>query len=200
MLLGILRYKHLPDYLRAVVFLLSVTFLSELVGRYLAYAIHNSNPVYHFYSALELACLGGFFYKVSKVGWIKKASIVIYAGLILISCINSLYFQTFYQFNSNIDLIKMPVTFLVSAIVLINLFFSDTEEDASFWPRTIAIIAFFWFNAASFVFYVFYNFFLNNGFEKSYLNILHFVSNIIFYFLLFISLVVYNLKTNHAKC
>jgi hypothetical protein len=191
---GIFRYQKLSEPLRLVTILLLITFISEAIGRVLAWSIRNSSPVYHFYSPLECLLLLLIFSRLTRRKSNKYIIKYTFVGLILWSVLNSLFLQGFYEFNSNIDIIKMPATFCIASIIVFEMLEPSEQDNSIFTSEMIIIISVLWFNIAAFIFYVSYNYLLKSGVDKKTLNLVHFVSNIVYYLLLLVAVSTYKAK------
>ena len=61
-IVGLIKFKSLNKQFKIVACFLGYTFLSEVFSRILALKIHNSNPVYHFYSPIEVLFICSFYF------------------------------------------------------------------------------------------------------------------------------------------
>lgn len=185
-IIGLFKYKQLSWQLKGVVLLLGFTFCSEVVGRILIKQIHNSNPVYHFYSPVEALLLGLILYNISRKALNQRIIVVVFGIVVLFSIVNSIFFQGWLSFNSNVDQIKMPLTVLAGIIVLMELPIVKSKR-----PDLVILIALLCFNTASFLFIISHNYLVSKGISTKSIGVIHYISNIIYYSLLLLSIVLY---------
>src|SRR5690348_1742453 len=111
---GLFYLRRLSSPLKWVTALLSITFISEIMSRVWGLYYHTSYPVYHFYSPAECFLLLFILYSIANKPIQKRMIAITFSCLVIFSIINSIFIQTIYEFNSNIDLAKMPVAALTA--------------------------------------------------------------------------------------
>lgn len=193
--IGLLIYRSLNFQLRWTTLLLVFTFVSESIGRVLAYLIKNSNPAYHFYTPIEGLCLGFILYGITNNLITRRVITTVFLSVILFSILNSFVFQSLYEFNSNADIAKMPLAILVSFMVLFESINSQ-EKKYLLSSDLILVVGIIWFNVSSFVFIAAHDYLIKSGISTRSLGNIHYFSNIIYYSLLTASLVVFKKEIN----
>ena len=187
-IVGLIKFKSLNKQFKIVACFLGYTFLSEVFSRILALKIHNSNPVYHFYSPIEVLFICSFYFFSTNQFYFKKIVFYTFLFLELFSVINSSFFQHLMEFNSNIDLVKTLFAILLGFIILLEKMKGPFNNDSILDSEMIILIAILWFNITSFIFFMAYNYFVKNLISTKELGIIQFTSNIIYYFLFLLSL------------
>lgn len=91
--IGLIKYNQIDSASKVIVVLLAITLISEAIAKYAAIKYQNNMPVYHFFNPIELFTISIYFNR--NIEYFKKHSIGIYIGLfgILMSVLNSLFFQ-----------------------------------------------------------------------------------------------------------
>lgn len=191
---GLVLFERLNRQLRFVALLLCITFLSESIGRVLIWRIHTSLPVYHFYSPLECFLLMCILASIAKHAQLRKFIFVTYAALIIFCIINSLFIQTFFEYNSNIDKAKMPVTALLAGWMLVGRMNEDLDGPYLLNPDLIILIALFWVNTVSFTSTLITNYLIHRGQKNELLNGLNVFSNFAYYTLLIAAIILFYIK------
>lgn len=194
---GLLKFRKLEPGYRYLTVLLIITFISEVISRVLIAEIRNSSPVYHFFSPLELVLLAFILWNLSLSPIIRRSVIVVYAGLVVFSIINSLFFQHLMTFNSNIDIVKMPACFFMAFLVLAEKNHNMINKSALLDADILVLIAIIWFNMVSFFFMVSHNYLIDQGISTRMIANIHYASNIIYYLLYLIALIIH-VKKDHA--
>jgi hypothetical protein len=94
------QWKILSRADRWMSVLLILTFIQESVAGYLAIHKMNNFPTYHVYTPIELFLIINYFDQSIQI--IKDRYVGVYLGLaaVVISIINTLFFQSFYSINS----------------------------------------------------------------------------------------------------
>lgn len=137
---GIHKYKQIDLASKTIVILLAITLLSESVAIYMGKMYHNNMPVYHFFNPVQLFVISLYFNR--SIEYFKRYNIGIYIGFfgILMSALNSLFFQ---PINT---LISYFLLFEGFCIIFMSLFsyrsmFEDVEmnvvRNPHFWFSSI---------------------------------------------------------------
>jgi hypothetical protein len=187
---GIVFFRRSGNALKCVIFLLLATLASETASRILAFKIHNSNPPYHFLSVAECVFLMGTLYYLSDNKRIKKTIVTIYVALIIFSVVNSFFIQTILEFNSNIELIKAPLT--IFATILVTFEKINMGPDGRFMTNEelVILVAILWYHITSLVFTATHNYLVLHNIDLPWLDLLNFYLNIIYYLLFFSAIVL----------
>jgi hypothetical protein len=196
-LAGMLYFRHSGKALKCIIFLLVTTLVSERVSRILAYKIHNSNPPYHFLSVAECLFLMGTLYYLSENKRIKLAIVSTYLGLAVFSLVNSFFIQTLFQFNSNIEIAKVPLTIAVTILVVFEKLNIKSDGRSMNNDELLILVAILWYHISSFVFTATHNYVISHKIKLPWIDHLNFYSNVIYY-LLFCIAIILHAKTNKA--
>jgi len=111
---AIYKYKRLTAPFKILTILIVLTFLSEVVSRYLAITIRNSNYTYHFFSVIEYSCIA-IIYLQSITSSTTKSIIKLTLLLVpVLAVLNTIFVQPLYTFPSNIILVTYTLLLLFS--------------------------------------------------------------------------------------
>jgi hypothetical protein len=189
--IGLLLFRRVSKQLKFVSILLCMTFISEMVSRMLSFKIDTSYPVYHFYTVAECLLLFAILYQMSEKSSRKILVLVVFSSLIIFSIINSIFFQGLYDYNSNVDLVKIPLTVLLSGLLIFDKINVTSADKYLLNADLVILIGIFWFNLSSFIFEASHNYLVKQGRNYFWLDQLHFYSNMLYYFLFIFSFFVY---------
>jgi hypothetical protein len=188
---GLVLYRRLNRQLKFVCLLLCMTFISEIISRVLAIKIRNSNPEYHFYGVAECILLMGVLYHITPKDSRKKIISGVFIGLAVFSIVNSIFFQGLYEYNSNLDLVKIPLTVIIAILLIFDKLNLDEKEKYLLTPDLLVLIAILWFNLFSFIYNASHNYLVANKKRYDWLDDLHYYSNLFYYSLLLVSFLVF---------
>ena len=134
---------------RWLVLLIILTLVSELTAKYIAFSLVKPNSiVYHIFTPIEYTIYVIIFnHFIARKKWqtLLKASAI---GLILFECINTLYFQSLREANTNVMILES--VFLVFLSLLLFLKIRETPS-----PTNLLREGVFWFNSAVLCYYAF---------------------------------------------
>lgn len=182
--LGGMLYKKLTAPFKILVLLITCTFVSECISRYLAVTIHNSNPPYHFFCILEYICFASIYLRVFNDKIIKSVIRFSIPIVMVLSIINSFFLQKIMTFPSNILLVSYTCIVIMSLFFFrqmlnyplqINIFYQDL-----FWFNSIVLL----FGASVFFTLGFYNYLLRHNIDTHFISTINYVINILFYLVL----------------
>lgn len=188
-ILGGFVYQSSPK-LRPVCLLLALTFLSELLGRVLAYTIRSSNPVYHFFTPVQIFLWSDFYLRVLTGKQSRKLVILLSVALLFFAIINSLFLQGLKQFPDNLLVAETVVLFFFAS----SLFKQELEQPSTVnlfrSPVFLISIASIWFNLTYFITFQFWDFFAKNNVPNHSLRLLSYFSNYLYYLLIITALIL----------
>lgn len=136
-LIGILRFKALNTEQRILFILIALTGLVELASRILWMNKISNLFLYHIYAVVEFSLLSILYTRHLK-GLIKPVFIeVVIVGFILFAILNSIFFQSLRQFNSNVTFIECLLLIILSILyfykLLRDLNHKKLEYEPMFW-------------------------------------------------------------------
>ena len=140
-IIGMVRLSKLTIPFRILAYLIIVILISEIIARVLVYTIRNSNPPYHILCILQYA---GFAYIYYRLLTGHRARIYILISIIpfcILSCLNTLFFQTFFTFPSNIIMLSYIVFIIFSLLLFMQML--DQPKETAIFKQSI-----FWLNIA----------------------------------------------------
>lgn len=143
----LLNYKKLNKTYKLLGLVIIISMLSEIIARYLSYAIANSYPPYHFLVPFLVFIHTQLYLSVLKATKKMRSFFnFIMVVLILFSIINTIYFQNMTELPTrSYNLLSLMIVFyslLMSKQMLI------TPLKSSLWKHS-----FFWVNMGNFIFY-----------------------------------------------
>lgn len=173
-IIGLFNFKKLSSPYRLLTILVLITFISELLTRYFALVYANSSPVYHIYNPVQyffITTFFSFFIKKSKTliswSWVAFMAIVF---------INILFFQTVWQFSSNLILLYSPVYILLSLLLFKNMLLNinDTPllKQRLFWYNTSSLFLYLF----TFFCWSFYNILLKSNSTRTVINVIYYLA------------------------
>jgi len=144
-LIGILRYKSLTSPFKVLVAVVFVILLSELCARLLAYLIKNSNPTYHILCILQYIGFSIIYSNLLSGQKLKRLILFSSIPFIILSFLNTLFFQRFLTFPSNL----IMLSYIIFVVFALKLFLQMLDA-----PKELAIFkqSVFWFNCAILVY------------------------------------------------
>lgn len=188
-ILGTFIYKGSPK-LRPVIVLLAVTFCSEVLGRVLAYTIKSSNPVYHFFTPIQIFLWSDFYLRVLSGNRARKIVVTFSIVLFLFAIINTVFIQGLRQWPDNLLMVETIVLFFFAS----SLFKQELEQPSSVnlftSPVFIISIASIWFNLTYFITFQFWDFFVKNDIPNQSLRLISYFSNYLYYLLILTALIL----------
>lgn len=137
LLIGILRFKALNTEQRILFTLIGLTGLVELTSRILWMNKISNLFLYHIYAVVEFSLLSILYVRHLK-GLIKPVYIeVVIAGFVLFAILNSIFFQSLRQFNSNVTFTECLLLIILSILyfykLLRDLNHKKLEYEPMFW-------------------------------------------------------------------
>jgi hypothetical protein len=196
---GLFKFRYLSIQLKIITALLGITFISETISRVLVFKIRNSNPVYHFYAPLEILALGIFFFVSTSGTFFRKMIFISFLSLLLFSIINSIFFQKIMTFNSNVDLMKIPITLIISFAAIWDHLRKPISGNFYIDPYLIILIGILWFNITSFFFFIAHNYFVGNNIPTKTIGLIQYISNMVYYFIFLIAIVIFKKPVNERN-
>lgn len=196
--LGVFIFKDSPK-LRPVVILLSLTFLSELTSRILAYSIKNSNPVYHFFTPIQIFLWTDFYLRVLNGARIRNVVIVLSILLMAWGISNSIFLQTLDQFPDNLLLAETIVLFFFASTLFKQQLDLPSKQKLFYSPVFLIAVASIWFNLTYFITFQFWNFFVKNNIPISTLRLTGYISNYLYYLIIIISFILEILQRGRSN-
>jgi hypothetical protein len=188
--IGVLQYKKRPAPFQALTLLVGVTVVSEILGRCMTYWTRNSSPVYHVYIILLYLFYAWIYRELSTSPAVKKAILISAPVFVALSFVNSLYYQSVKQFPSNMLLIACVLIIFLSLLIYRQMLSFPIEESLFrqpvFWLNTGTLFFF----TTTFLFWSFFNYFIRQKLNLTLLTDMIYLSNIIYYVVLGISLLL----------
>ena len=188
--IGALQYKKRSAPFQALTLLVGVTVVSESLGRCLTYRNGNSMPVYHIYIILLYLFYAWIYRELSTSPAIKKAILISAPVFVVLSIVNSLYYQSVKQFPSNMLLIACVLIIVLSLLIYRQMLSFPIEESLFrqpvFWLNTGTLFFF----TTTFLFWSFFNYFIRQKLNLTLLTDMIYLSNIIYYVVLGVSLLL----------
>jgi hypothetical protein len=180
-LAGTINLKKLSMPFRLLTLLIGITFLSEVLSRKLAVSIQNSNPVYHFFGFIEYSLLAFLYIKLLSSKIMKKWVLISIPVMIVISMLNTLFFQTFTSFPSYVLIVSYGLLSILSLVLFIQI----TEYPSSlnilrlevFWLNTIILF----YCSSGFITLAFHNYMNRHHIDDALINTVGFWINIFVY-------------------
>jgi hypothetical protein len=196
---GLFIYSRIK-YLRPIVLLLGLTFVSEIASRFFAKYLHNSNPVYHFFNPLQVVLLGCFFYMAVEKPVLKKGIMISIMGMLVFSVLCSVFINGLMIFPEYFLNVSTFVVIIWATILFIQILDLPAEQNIFKKPVFVISMAILWFYLFAFSFVLLHNYFLKHNVSSKYIGILHYYSNIIYYTLLLTAMILaYSSLRNERK-
>lgn len=186
--LGLTRMANNP--IKPIIILLGVTLASEIVSRILVHNIHNSNPPYHFLNPLQSMLWGIFFWQQFNSSVKKKITLIACALLVILSIINSIFFQSLYVLPDNILRIQSFLFITLAFLLFFQIMDEHSEVNIFKDPVFLVTVALLWFSIISFIFINFHRYLAAKVVSYSTLRIVNYVSNYVYYLTLLIAVVM----------
>jgi hypothetical protein len=188
--IGVLRFDRRPGPFKALTLLVGTTFLSELLTRILIGMTKNSSPVYHVYVIVLYffyACIYRELFTDRSLKQIIAASAVVF---LLFSITNMALFQPLLVFPSYSFMILCVPMVILSLLLYLQMFNYPVEQSLFRQPV-------FWLNTATLFFFTtifftlsFFNYFIRHKFDTTLLINMIYITNLIYYMTLGVSLSV----------
>jgi hypothetical protein len=195
-IIGLIKFKRVGIAYKILTLLIGVTFLSECISRVLIIKIHNSIPVYHFFSPVEFIGFSCVYYYLIKNSNIRNAILCIMAVMLLGSVIDTLFFETLMVFPSKYLLVCEILYLLYSLLGFRQMLLSPVQtplyKQSLFWLNTAFLI----YTSTIFLSFGLHDYFIKHHVSTKTLNTLIYVVNIIFYSLLGVSIIT-NKRLRH---
>jgi hypothetical protein len=188
--IGLLRFRQRTTPFKALTLLVGVTFVSEVLTRLLIEMTKNSSPVYHVYVIVLYFFYAWIYRELSSDPRLKKAIVVSAAVFLLLSITNSIFYQPLRQFPSNMLMIACVLLVMLSLMMYRQMFNYPIEQNLFrqpvFWLNTGTLFFF----TTTFLFWSFFNYFIRQKLDTTLLINMVYVSNILYYMTLGVSLLV----------
>jgi hypothetical protein len=132
--LGIINFRNLDKIGRLVLLLVFIAGVSEALTRIINDP-DKKNSVYHFYSIIEISIMTSIFLETIQFKN-KKTLFLLFTGIwLIIGLLNILFFQSIYEFNSNVLMLEGFAIIGMAIYVLYSLFISDKVKDVLTHPH-----------------------------------------------------------------
>jgi hypothetical protein len=146
LLAGVVKLKALEKDQRLLFSLILLVSVVEISGRILWYFSKNNLFLYHFYSVAEFLLLG-LLYKRNLNGLIRpKHMNAVMIAFVSFATLNTLFFQSLKQFNSNVTLVESLLLIIFAVLyfykMLNDLQYKTLERNPMFWIN-ISVITYF---------------------------------------------------------
>jgi hypothetical protein len=137
--ISMIKFKKVDRASKLICLLLGMTLLSEAIGYIVAKYYRNNMPVYHFFNPIELFIVSLYFNASIKT--FQKRNIGIYIGImgVVVSAINTLFFQPLHTLNSYFLLFE-GFCIICMSLFSFRAMFDDEQMDPVQNPH-------FWFSA-----------------------------------------------------
>lgn len=138
--IGILRYKRIDAASKIIICLLFTTLISECLTR-----IYEKNPVYHFYTVLELFLVTLYFFKQVQL---KNGYYIAICGIlyVILEIFELIFLHPLHSLNYSYIIFDsfLAITMALFALykILINESIRKTTKYAHFWFWTLILIYF----------------------------------------------------------
>lgn len=197
---GFVNYRKTPKNIRPIIFYLAYTFFGEIVNYLLAKYLRNNMPGYHIGIPMQLLILMVFFYRNIDNEKIYRYIPWITGIFMFLSLLNTLFFQPINTMPDNMSKIFPLIIIVFTAYLFFEKLETAGQENVFKDPAFLATIALLWFNIISFLFFLFFPFFMRQHIATSALSKIHYTSNIVFYSILCYAMIVnLNSKKHVAK-
>ena len=142
---GFVRWIKLPFPERTICILLGVTAVNEFAAFFGSYYYHNSFPVYHLFSPVEIFLISLYFNQ--SVDLLRRHNIGIWVGAVSIvaSVLNTLFLQKLTTINSNFLLLEGTVVIIYGLLSLRQILLDEDRLPYAF--------ALFWFSLCFLVYW-----------------------------------------------
>lgn len=198
--IGFANYRSTPKHVRPIIFYLAYIFIGEVANYIMAKYLKNNMPGYHIGIPIELLILMLFFYRNIDNEKIYRFIPGITVILIFSSIINTLFFQPLKTLPDNISTVFPIIIIVFTAYLFFEKLETNGQEDIFKDPAFLATIALLWFNIISFLFFLFYPFLTRQKISTVAISKIHYISNIVFYLILFYAMIVnFNSKKHVTK-
>ncbi len=194
---GAVQLKRHSTPFIILITLIGLTFLSELIGRFLAMKLRNSMPVYHVISVLEYTCITLIYLYFLKG---KKFRVIKYLLPVLIICsfLNSLYIQGLLNFPSNSILLFQIVYLCYALLGLIQMLKIPNQilirKQSFFWLN----ISLLFYSSTQLLFFGLLNYAIKHHLNLNPVFTFSFIINLIYYSLLAISIRLDRISPNRS--
>lgn len=145
-LLGLLNFKKLSSPYKLLTVFVLITFLSESLTRYFAKEYRNSFPVYHVYYPLHYFFITSFY--IFFLRRFKAALSWSWVALVALALFNIIFFQSPFQFTSNIVLV-CSIIYIFCSLLLFKNMLNHTDE------TPLLKQGLFWYNTSTLIIYIF---------------------------------------------
>jgi len=189
-LTGAIQFKKLQQA-KLVVILLGITFASELLTRILISRFGNGSYAYHFFNPVQIGIWGLFFYNITVRATTKYVVGICTPLLILFSIISSIStgLKSYPGLFLRVETLVLLLFGLLSFLEQIDSMPTDQRILAN--PIFLIVIAVIWFNLFSFLFFNFQEFFISRGLSTRLLRLIHYISNYVYYLILWIGMLIF---------
>lgn len=134
-IIGMYKYYQYDEKIKIVLFLIVATFLCEVIATLLSYSTIGRDPIYHFYSVLEVSLTTLFFIKTIEL---KNYQIKFFLSItiwMVIAFINMYLYQPLNEINSNILIIESFFIILMSLFALYKMLLDESITNIVNYPH-----------------------------------------------------------------
>lgn len=131
---GIINFRVYDTGVRILLFLLTITLVSELMSLFLLETKERRYTAYHFYNVMELSVLSLYFLKVTGLyklwRFLSLAVLFIVAGIL-----NAVYLQPIHTLNSNFLSLESFLVICMSLYSIYKMLLNDEIDNIAFYPH-----------------------------------------------------------------
>lgn len=182
-LIGFIRFKHHSPPYQLLIILLTIAFINDVGGKFMAAKQHNNLPLAHLYALIEYFFITIIYSKI-LVGRARRVIVAAIIPVAIFAVINSFYLQGINRFPSNFllvcELVYMIYSFLSFKQMLLNPIQEALHTQSLFWLNLAQII----FSTTLFIYFGTLNYVISHHINDAPLYLLVLVVNIVYVLLL----------------
>ena len=182
-----------------VIILLGVTLVAEIISYFMAKIYRNNMPGYHFFNPLQLVIWGFFYYSTIEDEKFRKSIPWTVGAMLLFSVINTLFFQPLKTLPDNFMKVVTMINIIWAGLLFMQQLDSPGRENIFKNPLFIVAVAVMWFNIISSFYFILYGFMVKYKLSSSYVHQIHYFSNLVYYFLFFVAMLLLKPSFNHVR-
>lgn len=190
LLTGIVRYKKLTIPFKILTILIGITFICEGIKKVVGMIFRNSMPVEHLTATLEFISFSLIYYFLLNSAITKKMILYFIGAFFSIWIINLIFFEKITEFPSITLNFSQFIYIIYSLLLFKKMLLSQSEEgllhQSIFWFNVDMLF----FSSSIFLIFGLTNLFRKHDYDITILYTLEYISNLVFYVLIGISIII----------
>lgn len=180
--IGWYRFRR-EKAIQPVVWLLGITFCSEMLCKVLAVTVRNNIPVYHLFLPVQLTLWGIFFHRNMRSGW-RRTVLPVCLLLLVFAVLNTLLMQGWNTFPGNFTRLESIAVLFWSFCLFFEFLDLPARENILLKSTFVICVAAMWFNLVSYLFFELFNYYVSTPQLLKSVWKIHLFSNYTYYTLL----------------